>query len=531
MAAMVKAGLLTWESAMNRFPILTATLGITASLLVNCQDTDPPAKGDLGSPSDGSRTRDGRITDVMRGDGVPPPGVDSWINPPGDGPNTPPGDGPNTPPGDAWISPDSNIASLPRGLRWVRTHPMFISGLVVGMGPPPASSVNEYFDVFKANAIHLWSDGLPTEMNVWRSIRPAAPWVSWVMADGRSADNVQVAGGYSPNTSGRIGYQIGDEPQNMADLLEMEAGVNAVRAVDPEALIYVNFNDKATTQMLDHYNTMDSDVISYDRYSRGYSSYRERAQIRSYGLMAKRPYWRYINAYYTASDPLEITESDMRWDAFSGLVFGYTGHTWFVYKASTSHDPRSALFDTHASFTAAKSSLFPVATQINTELLNLGRCITQLTSTDVRYVASNVIVEVLMSTHGVGKWSPGAGNDPFITSIAAAPGQGLLEFSVGFFLDDAGEQYIMVQNTCHSHADIPINNSNAGTVRIEFDFSSAGAHIARDKVLTLDKLTGAQQSLPLTGIGGTKAQLDVHLAAGDPILFKYATGQPIRLGP
>ena len=34
----------------------------------------------------------------------------------------------------------------------------------------------------------------------------------------------------------------------------------------------------------------------------------------------------------------------------------------------------------------------------------------------------------------------------------------------------------------------------------------------------------------LTSLGGGKAQLDVTLAAGDPFLFKLATGKPFALG-
>jgi hypothetical protein len=63
---------------------------------------------------------------------------------------------------------------------------------------------------------------------------------------------------------------------------------------------------------------------------------------------------------------------------------------------------------------------------------------------------------------------------------------------------------------------------------VDLDFKSA--KVDKTKLLSLDKSTGKVTALPLTGLGGNKARRSVTLAAGDPVLFKYATGAPFALG-
>ena len=66
---------------------------------------------------------------------------------------------------------------------------------------------------------------------------------------------------------------------------------------------------------------------------------------------------------------------------------------------------------------------------------------------------------------------------------------------------------------------------SAATIAVTFNFTSAPPGWDTTQLLTLDKVTGQQQTLPLTPMGGGQAKLEVTLAAGDPVLFKYATGK------
>ncbi|OGP59652.1 MAG: hypothetical protein A2V65_02425 [Deltaproteobacteria bacterium RBG_13_49_15] len=182
-------------------------------------------------------------------------------------------------------------------------------------------------------------------------------------------------------------------------------------------------------------------------------------------------------------------------------------------------------FERQNDFSSPKTDLWAYAAQINSELANLGKSITQMTSTDVRYVPfSNYYIPP-----GTVPWTKGAGNDPYITGITHAPNDDFLEILVGHFRDDSGEFYTMVQNVRHTHGDFPINRPDPGTVRISFDFSKAPFNFEKSRVLALNKLTGQVENVGLTHRDGDAGFLDIKLAAGDPFLFKYATGASFAL--
>ena len=422
-------------------------------------------------------------------------------------------------------------------MQWVRDNPMFVSALTVSMGAPPAAFVNAYYDDFHANATHLWADGLMDEVNGW-----AAPgrgdfrFVSWTMADGRSAGNLQIAGGYNGTPAGRIGYQIGDEPGlgcddaqcALDDLYEMEAGLNAVRAVDPDALIFVNFymSDYLDDLLAYHLQNIDFDLIQYDRYSLDKGAYEALEVFRDAGLASERPYWRYLRAFVYDGGSEASTPIDMRWDAMAGLVYGYTGHTWFIYMIDNNPDISTVLFDAENDFNANPTELWHAAAQLNVEMRHLGRAITQLTSTDVRYIPYNTWLQPQETED----WTAGAGDDPYLTAVECTTSQ-WMEILIGFFKDDAGQIYFMLQNVSHDSGSWPNNIVGTETFRLTFDFTSAPQSTNRTALQTLNKLTGQVESLPLTSSTGDTGDIDIVLDPGDAILLKYDTGTPFALQP
>jgi len=435
-------------------------------------------------------------------------------------------------------SPTPTDPIHPRGIDWVRNNPMFVSGLAVSSGAPSSSAAADYFNGFNANAVHLWANGLPTELGGWQNASPEPiRWVSWVDDYGKSVENNQVIGGLSANPPGRIGYQVGDEPgmhgNGLAELMELEIGVNAVRAQDPDALIIINFTFWADEidPMLDYFgSTMDADVFSYDRYAMDYKEHETLKLIRDAGIKWNKPYWRYLRSYHENNEgKRDYTEIDYRWHAFVGLVYGYTGHTWFVYMAAAPHTVVSEFFPNQSGYNQNKESQWYWMAQINVEMNNLGRAITQLTSTAVRYLPGQSIY----LPDGLVAWSPGAGGDPYITNIEV-PAAGLsnvVDLAMGFFVDDSGEHYVMIQNQQHPNASWPIDNTKSITYRVTFDFSSAPAGFDKTKLTYLDRLTGTLMELPLVTNPDGTAVLDHTLEAGDPILFKYSSGAPFALGP
>ena len=325
-----------------------------------------------------------------------------------------------------------------------------------------------------------------------------------------------LVGGVPPNPPGRIGYQIGDEPgldgDGMADLRQIETAAEAIRAHDPAALLIVNFSwwAEALTEMMDYYGThMDCDVVSYDLYSLSRSAYKRLAYFRAAGLRHQLPYWRYIYSYEDVGEGVFPTETDMRWDALSGIVYGYTGHTWFVYQAQAPHAVVSAFYTGQGDLGVAHTARWAQAAEINRQMAHLGRAITQLTSTAVRYIPGVSLFGLEQPT-GTRDWSPGDGGDPYITLIE--PTGSLEDVLVGFFVDDVEEQYTILQNPNHAGGDIPTESTNPMTIRVEFDF-------------------GRAQTRPLTTLGGDRARLEVRVEAGDVFFFKYATDSPFALGP
>jgi hypothetical protein len=398
---------------------------------------------------------------------------------------------------------------------------MFESALTVQMPAPPAEAVRRYFDVFNANAVHLWSDGTPRQSADWMRQRPTARWLSWLMDDGRSAANGRLLGGLGANPPGRIGYQLGDEPRSIAKLRQIIVGLRRVRQADPGALTVVNFTYLAPdlTQQLDLIaRTPECDVISYDHYSmRSRTVYEHLALFREAGLRAKKPYWRYMYSYNAGDIP---TESDMRWDAFVGLVYGYTGHTWFLYQIPTTHGLPVLLFDRNGSWSANETRHFGVAAKINRELRHYGRAITQLTSTDVRYWARWGIKPSATS-----HWRKGAGSDPYLAKVDSSRA----DLCLGHFRDEKGENYVMVQNLNHKHGHWSARSTRATRLRLEFDFSgSTDPSLDSNNLQVLDATSGRVKLVPLRQSGNRKV-LEVSLNAGDPLLFKYKTAKPFAM--
>ncbi len=460
-------------------------------------------------------------------------------SPPDDPPDDPPPDDPppdDPPPDDPPPDdPPLDLEGLSPGLAWVRTNPMFISGLAVQAGAPRAQDVDVYFDEFGATAAHLWTTGAPNEVQGWLgSGRAGLRWLTWLRNDGTSPVGGAVAGGLGQAPPGRIGYQLGDEPgldrQGMDDMREIAEGARAVRAVDPGALLVCNFSYgvDGISGLIDFFaDDVGGDVLSYDRYTRSRGAYETLAQFRAAGLRWGLPYWRYLRSFAYQGVGDFSPEADMRWDAMSGLVFGYTGHTWFLYQVADGHGLAPSFFAGTGDLSAVRTERFAHAAALNRQMAQLGRAVTQLTSTDIRYIPAFELFG-LEQPRGTANWAPGAGDDPYLTFIDGDAE--LDELLIGFFRDDAGEVYVMFQNPHHPGGDFPNRSNDPMTVRLEFDFSD-DPDVDPTRLRRLDPDTGAVLNVALEAHDGGAAALQVILPAGDAMLYKYATGAPFALGP
>jgi hypothetical protein len=457
----------------------------------------------------------------------------------------------------------SSAANLPRGLAWVRTNPMLITSLSASMGSPPPGVVSEFLGSFGTTATMLWQDG-PAEVPGWQPGGTANPFIAWLRSDGTSAgwdpfvsafeSTGEVLGGLDPDHPGRIGYQVGDEPRSISALEQTQAGIEAVRAVDPNALVFTNLSPYVgdPDAVLDYWeDSVDADVLMMSDYFFNETHYTALEMMRTRALAKGVPYWQYLNAYAGAESGFASvhTESDLRWQAMVGLVYGYTGFSWFLYQAADGEKHPTAtqyggsvLFDEVGTWSAGKTPAWGTVADINTELGNLGRTMTQLRSTDVRFIAADdpSAREPALTT----PWLPGAGADPYLTAIGAADGEAPMDIPVGFFVDPSGESYIMVQNGRHTHSagvDTPPlpGADTAGRIRLEFDFTGAPLTVDRNRVEYLDPTDGKVRILSLVeGVPPEGVEPDQELrhaepflVPGEPFLFKYANTIPFRLGP
>ncbi|GMU62374.1 MAG: hypothetical protein AMXMBFR34_41370 [Myxococcaceae bacterium] len=409
---------------------------------------------------------------------------------------------------------------------------MFISGLTVVMPAPTAAQATDYFSGFHANAVHTWATGFPNEVPAWVSAGAPAqvPWLTWVNADGTSAWNGQFLGGVSAPPPGRIGYQIGDEPMDVASFQAMATGAALVRAADPNSLLIVNFAPGITSWSAIAASAASFapfDIVSMDAYDYGKGVFKSLARARAAALANNKVWWRYLDGYFEAPNSSASTEADVRWDGYVGLAYGYTGHSWFLYQVEPGPmgTLRTAFFTTSGDYASAHTQKFAWAASVNQELANLGRAMVLLRSTDVRYVPLSTLYQPPETV----SWAPGAGGDPYLAGVAP---QGVLapEAIVGHFRDDCDEPYVFVMTNAHPGGDWPNSSAANQTIRLSFDFaSSTDASLDKTAVLVLDPVTGLVAPRPLTSTGANTATLDVPLRAGAGVLLKYKNARPFAL--
>ncbi len=475
----------------------------------------------------------------------------------------------------ALTAPPAAATGHDRGEERVERHPMHISALVVSMGQPPPGEIGDYFGDFRANAVSLWLDGA-SEAPLWKG----NPFTVWLDDAGTSLEwdgtawvsTGQLLGGLPPDVPGRIGYQVGDEPRTLAQFREIEAGMDAVRAADPEALIFTNFSyfSPEREAILDRWVQIgEGDVQSVSDYFLGPLHYTVLERFRDAAQEKGIPYWQYLNAYVGSESGFEPvhTASDMRWSAMAGLAYGYTGYVWFIYQiANSGRHPTAAtwggsvLHDGHGDWAASRTPLWDVVAAVNQELSNLGRTVIQLRSEDVRFNPAPGDEQPFRTT----PWRRGAGHDPYLTGVRPVDGQPPMEILVGHFVGPEGDHYTMVQNARHTHSqgasgEIPEGADDPGTIRLEFDFARAPKDVNRTRLLFMDPASGAIRPLALTQIPlpppppppppppgepppeeppdppppppeSTRYFVERALPPGGVLFFKYDNTIPFRLG-
>jgi hypothetical protein len=321
---------------------------------------------------------------------------------------------------------------------------------------------------------------------------------------------------------GNIGLEIGDEAP-IKKFPELSKLMDEIRKLAPDALVYhsvvsMDGSSEVIGGNYDKYlnaavNILKPDVLMTDPYpfyggGTGTNYLETLALVRENALKAKIPYWIWAQSHgMSPAGPFqEPSESEMRYQAYTALAYGFTGISYWTY-ASSYKPYTNAMLDANGSPT----HMYYSAMKLVPELKVLGERLKNMTSTGVYYQPGRICVDnqwVFPQPKGTVRWTPQA--DSRIKSIECS--DGVDGFLIGFFKNDVGEEYFMLVNTHHAAGKDAASTSAA--ISIQFNEVS--------KLERLNRQTGKVESIPLCD-----HQLNHYvLPGGTGELFKFSNGKP-----
>ena len=249
---------------------------------------------------------------------------------------------------------------------------------------------------------------------------------------------------------------------------------------------------------VDYPGTPDT-VYIYTRYF--YTLAENRKVALNWGI----PCWAFLQSYeHAAGNRYYPSESDLRMQIFSSLAYGVTGLLYFTYEPVFDR----ALLDWPDSGTP--TYLYYAAAAVNAEVLNLGKTLRFLNSTDVRFIpAQGNSLPTGTVAFDASASAPYQINDITVNNTDK-------NAVIGFFKDIRGERYFMLVNV--GRAKDKTAAEMQSSITITFDPSVTG-------IWRLSRATGLVEPVPVTN--GT---LDVTLPGGTGDLFKLGDGNFIADG-
>ncbi len=222
--------------------------------------------------------------------------------------------------------------------------------------------------------------------------------------------------------------------------------------------------------------------------------------VRNKAMANNRPYWGWLQSSLAVGSRIP-SASDTRFNAWTLLTAGHTGLNYYTY------DNTGWFLDANG----APTTFYQNAAAANAEIAVVGQSLRMLTSTAVRFVPGTTS----STPPGLSNWTAGAGGDPHLINVAVdtslpqnrgADKDGL----IGFFTDDAGQQYFMLSNLYHGST---LSAAGASLpFRLTFDSSI-------NSLWLLNRLTDQPQQISLVN-----HVLNWTLLGGTGDLFKYDNG-------
>ena len=418
-----------------------------------------------------------------------------------------------------------SAGELSRGQRWVRSHPFTTMALTI---IPESCNPQQYKDANLTTTL-AWKQreqllkgsagvGLPWHLHLRRVV---------LNKDGLTDQLKTRLRGHVGNYKGCSGWMVWDEP-NRAEMLRAAETVKWLKKTWPETLVYSNaypmgatperyYGGKTPTggysyeQYLRDFSTiLGSDVVMYDAYI-----FREGGgtgnpfptmnTARKVALEHGKPYWSFVQSHADERRGNRMpSESDIRMQVFAHLASGFTGIGYFTYE-----DQQGPAMVSNS--TRQRRPIYYHVSRLNQEVINVGRALRFLKSTDVRYVAGPGNRVPTAAT----AWQPGAGGNKLIRSIsikgATSKPIEWRDVLVGFFKDDHGGDYFMLTNLWHGEGVSSARRSMTVTLKLHPGVTTIGR---------LSRETGKPERLSVKG-----DELEVTLPGGTGELLRFGSAE------
>ena len=418
-----------------------------------------------------------------------------------------------------------SAGELSRGQRWVRSHPFTTMALTI---IPESCNPQQYKDANLTTTL-AWKQreqllkgsagvGLPWHLHLRRVV---------LNKDGLTDQLKTRLRGHVGNYKGCSGWMVWDEP-NRAEMLRAAETVKWLKKTWPETLVYSNaypmgatperyYGGKTPTggysyeQYLRDFSTiLGSDVVRYDAYI-----FREGGgtgnpfptmnTARKVALEHGKPYWSFVQSHADERRGNRMpSESDIRMQVFAHLASGFTGIGYFTYE-----DQQGPAMVSNS--TRQRRPIYYHVSRLNQEVINVGRALRFLKSTDVRYVAGPGNRVPTAAT----AWQPGAGGNKLIRSIsikgATSKPIEWRDVLVGFFKDDHGGDYFMLTNLWHGEGVSSARRSMTVTLKLHPGVTTIGR---------LSRETGKPERLSVKG-----DELEMTLPGGTGELLRFGSAE------
>jgi len=324
------------------------------------------------------------------------------------------------------------------------------------------------------------------------------------------------------------GWYLTDEPKE-TDFHALAVVTDLLKTATPNALIYnnISYSDISPEFLNTYLDTVKPDMLMTDTYPYFKSSTPERypenpewfniaMTTRKFSLVHGIPYFTWLEAMQgvdgtpaqAAMVPYHFrlpSESEMRTEVFTVLAMGFKGLSWFGYDNSDDNC-REWLVDP---ITRKPNKTYYWVQSINAEVKNLGVYLRFLNSIDVRFVPN----KGNPTPKGLSNWTRRAGGDKYISSIIpASPAHTNRDILIGFFKDQKGRRYFMLQNLYRS-TDM---SASSGYSTILVNFKNARLPV-KNTIYRLDRITGKCVTVHLT----KELNLKDTLPGGTADLYSY----------